>query len=78
LTKRNLFHEVFKLFHGASAITWIFCIDSRFDNFVAIGIEMADNAVSRERCSRAGMTAMAEIVKHERTLKEEVLEQKIR
>ena len=42
LTKRNLFHLVFKLLCGASdAITWIDWIDW-IDNFVAIGIKVSD------------------------------------
>ena len=73
LTKRNLFHVVFKLFCGAiDAITWIFWIDC-FENFVAIGIKVSDCAVSGECYSCAGITTMAEIVEHQRTLKEEVL-----
>jgi hypothetical protein len=79
LTKRNLFHEVFKLFRGAAGaitFTWFFCID-RFDNFVAVGIEVSDRAVSGECCSRTGITAMAEIVEHQGTLQEKVSNKKI-
>ena len=76
LTKRNLFHEVFKLFRGATvAITWIFCI-GHFDNFITVGIEVSDRAVSGECCSRAGITAMTEIVEHQRTLKKKGFKQK--
>ena len=76
LTKRNLFHLVFKLFCGAAyAITWIFWIDC-LDNFVAVGIKVSDCAVSGECYSCAGITTMAEIVEYQRTLKEEVSDQK--
>lgn len=72
LTKRNLFHVVFKLFRGATnAITWIIWIDC-LDNFVAIGIKVSDCAASGKCYSCAGITTMAEIVEHQRTLKEEV------
>ena len=69
LTKCNLLHLVFKLFCGAIArIFWIDCPD----DFVAIGIKVPNCAVSGECYSCAGITAMAEIVEHQRTLKEEV------
>ena len=72
LTKRDLFHVVFKLFRGVTdAITCIFWIDC-LDNFVAIGIKVSNCAAPGECYSCAGITTVAEIVEHQRTLKEEV------
>lgn len=67
LTKRNLFHVVFKLIRGA--IAWIIGIEC-LDDFVAIGIKVSDCAVLGECYSCAGITTIAEIVEHQRTLKE--------